>query len=105
MSSPKMHSQQEKINIIYSKSWFRNRGHIEAVKYNHLIYYNLDTVVYTVTDGTGKGSSYTPKLGDYLLNIDTGIRLEEFVFDISTYKKIWDYNQNGSNGKIYMKVQ
>ena len=94
----------KEINIIYSKSWFRDRGHIEALKYNRLIYYNLDTGTYTIKDGTDKGSSYTPKPGDYLLNIDTGKRLEEFGFDMKPYKKIWDYGKHKNNGKIYEKV-
>ena len=98
-------TEGKEINIIYSKSWLRNRGHIEALKYNRLIYYNLDTGTYTIMDGTDKGSSYTPKLGDYLLNIDTGRRLDEFGFDMTPYKKIWDYGVHKSNGKIYEKVQ
>ena len=98
-------TEGKEINIIYSKSWFRNRGHIEALKYNRLIYYNLDTGTYTIMDGTDKGSSYTPKPGDYLLNIDTGKRLDEFGFDMTPYKKIWDYGAHKSNGKIYEKVQ
>ena len=95
----------EEINIIYSKSWFRNRGHLERLTFNRLIYYDLDLQTYTVIDGTGKGSSYQPKSGDFLLNIDTGRRLNEFGFDMSPYKKIWDYSDKKSNGKIYRRVQ
>ena len=95
----------EEINIIYSKSWFRNRGHLERLKFNRLVYYDLDLQTYTVMDGTGKGSSYEPKIGDFLLNIDTGRRLKEYGFDMSSYQKIWDYSDKKSNGKIYRRLQ
>ena len=95
----------EEINIIYSKSWFRNRGHLERLKFNRLIYYDLDLQTYTVMDGTGKGTSYQPKSEDFLLNIDTGRRLNKLGFDMSPYKKIWDYSDKESNGKIYRRVQ
>ena len=95
----------EEINIIYSKSWFRNRGHLERLKFNRLVYYDLDLQTYTVMDGTGKGSSYEPKPGDFLLNIDTGRRLKEYGFDMSSYQKIWDYSDKQSNGKIYRRLQ
>ena len=79
--------QGKEINIIYSKSWFRNRGHIEALKYNRLIFYNHDIGTYTFMDRTGMGSAYAPKKGDYLLKIDTGKRFEKFGFDMTSYKK------------------
>ena len=50
----------EDINIIYSKSWFRNRGHLERLRFNRLIYYDIDLQTYTVVDGTDKGSTYKP---------------------------------------------
>ena len=95
----------DEINIIYSKSWFRNRGHLERLKYNRLVYYDLDSGSYTVMDGTGKGQAYIPKRGDFLLNIDTGNRLNDFGFDMSPYQKIWDYGEKKSNGKIYRRSQ
>ena len=95
----------EEINIIYSKSWFRNRGHLERLKFDRLIYYDLDLQTYTVVDGTGKGTPYQPKQGDFLLNIDTGRGLKEVGFDMRSYQKIWDYNDKQSNGKIYRMHQ
>ena len=91
----------EEINIIYSKSWFRNRGHLERLKFNRLIYYDIDLQTYTVVDGTDKGSTYKPQPGDFLLNIDTGKRLKNSSIDMAPYDKIWNYDDRESNGKIY----
>ena len=90
----------EEINIIYSKSWFRNRGHLERLKFNRLIYYDLDLQTYTVMDGTGKGTSYQPKSGDFLLNIDTGRRLSKLGFDMSPYKDLGLQRQRATERSI-----
>ena len=95
----------EDINIIYSKSWFRNRGHLERLRFNRLIYYDIDLQTYTVVDGTDKGSTYKPQLGDFLLDIDTGKRLKNSSMDMAAYDKIWDYDDRESNGKIYRRRQ
>ena len=96
----------EEINIIYSKSLFRNRDHLkQQLAYNRLIYFNLEKNKYTVIDGTGKGSEYIPKKGDFLLNIDTGKRLFDDGLNDSQYQKIYDYDPKTSNGKIYRRVQ
>ena len=95
----------EEINIIYSKSWFRNRGHLERLRFNRLIYYDIDLQTYTVVDGTNKGSAYKPQPGDFLLNIDTGKRLKNSSIDMAPYDKIWDYDDRESNGKIYRRRQ
>ena len=95
----------DEVNIIYSKSWFRNRGHLERLKYDRLVYYDLDAGTYTIMDGINKGAPYVPKKGDILLNIDTGKRLKEFGFDMSPYKQIWTYGDHKTNGKIYRKLQ
>ena len=95
----------EEVNIIYSKSWFRNRGHLERLKFNRLIYYDLDLQTYTVIAGTDRGANYEPQAGDFLLNIDTGRRLDNNGFNMSPYQKIWDYNDRESNGKIYRRLK
>ena len=95
----------EEVNIIYAKSWFRNRGHLERLKFNRLIYYDLDLHTYTVIAGTGRGANYEPQAGDFLLNIDTGRRLDKIGFDMNPYQKIWDYNDRESNGKIYRRLE
>jgi hypothetical protein len=95
----------DEINIIYSKSWFRNCDHLKQLTYQRLIYFDLDKNEYLIMDGAGKGSNYTPKKGDFLLNIDTGKRLREFGYDMTPYQKIWDYDPDESNGKIYRRIE
>ena len=96
----------DEINIIYSKSLFRNRDHLKRqLAYNRLIYFDLDKGEYFIVDGTNRGSNYEPKKGDFLLNIDTGKRLYDYGLDMSVYQKIYDYNPNISNGKIYRRIE
>ena len=96
----------EEINIIYSKSLFRNRDHLkQQLAYNRLIYFNLEKNEYTVIDGTDKGLKYIPQKGDFLLNIDTGKRLFDDGLNDSQYQKIYDYDSKISTGKIYRRVQ
>jgi len=96
----------DEINIIYSKSLFRNRDYLKRqLAYNRLVYFNLDNKNYTIIDGTGKGSKYSPKKGDFLLNVDTGQRLFSNGINGSKYQKIYDYDPKISTGKIYRRVQ
>ena len=69
------------------------------------MYYDLDSRTYRIMDGTDKGSIYSPKIGDFLLNIDTGKRLDTYQFDMSPYRLIWDYGDHTSNGKIYRRIR
>ena len=96
----------DEINIIYSKSLFRNRDHLKRqLAYNRLIYFDLDKDEYLIIDGTDKGLTYQPKKGDFLLNIDTGKRLLDHGLDMSPYQKIYDYDPDVSNGKIYRRIE
>ena len=103
--SRKARENGDEINIIYSKSWFRNRDHLKQLTYHRLIYFDLDKNEYLIMDGAGKGSNYTPNKGDFLINIDTGKRLREFGYDMTPYQKIWDYDPDKSNGKIYRRIE
>ena len=95
----------EEINIIYSKSWFRNRGPLERLNFDRLIYFDLEDDVYTVMEGVGKGSYYSPVKGDLLVNIDTGKRLATHHIDMTAYREIYNYNPNENNGKIFRRIQ
>ena len=103
--SRKARENGDEINIIYSKSWFRNRDHLKQLTYHRLIYFDLEKNEYLIMDGAGKGSNYTPEKGDFLLNIDTGKRLRESGYDMTLYQKIWDYDADKSNGKIYRRIE
>jgi hypothetical protein len=104
--SIKARENGDEINIIYSKSLFRNRDHLKRhLAYNRLIYFDLDKDTYLVIDGANKGLDYNPQKGDFLLNIDTGNRLHDQVMDSSKYQKIYDYDPKISNGKIYRRLE
>ena len=104
--SIKARENGDEINIIYSKSLFRNRDHLKRhLAYNRLIYFDLDKDTYLVIDGTNKGLDYSPQKGDFLLNIDTGNRLHDQAMDSSKYQKIYDYDSKISNGKIYLRLE
>ena len=91
----------EEINLIFSKGWFKNNNHLKRLKYDRLIYLNEDTKDITIHDGIDKGKPYSPKQGDYFLNIDTGKRLKKFNIDLSSYSLIYELDPTISNGKIY----
>lgn len=91
----------EEINLIFSKGWFKNNNHLKRLKYDRLIYLNEDTKDITIQDGIDKGKPYSPKQGDYFLNIDTGKRLKKFNIDLSAYTLIYELDPTISNGKIY----
>ena len=96
----------DEINMIYSKSLFRNRDHLKRqLAHNRLINFDLDKDEYLIIDGTDKGSVYQPQKGDFLLNIDTGKRLFNDGLDMSPYQKIYDYESDVSNGKIYRRIE
>ena len=102
----KSREKGEEVNIIYAKSWFRNRGPLERLNHDRLIYFDFDSNKYTIMHGTDKGSSYIPQKGDFLVNIDTGTkRFEQFKFDMTPYRKIYDYSPDESNGMIYRRIR
>ena len=95
----------EEVNLIYSKSWFRNRDHLRRLKYDRLIYLDPDTHSHIIFDGIDTGKNYNPKPGDFLLNIDTGKQLEKHNIDTSSYQLIYEYDPDLSNGKIYRRFK
>ena len=95
----------DEVNLIYSKSWFRNRDHLRRLKYDRLIYLDPDTHAHIIFDGIDAGQNYIPKPGDFLLNIDTGKQLEKHSIDLSSYQLIYEYDPDLSNGKIYRRFK
>ena len=95
----------DEVNLIYSKSWFRNRDHLRRLKYDRLIYLDPDTHAHIIFDGVDTGQNYIPKPGDFLLNIDTGKQLEKHSIDLSSYQLIYEYDPDLSNGKIYRRLK
>ena len=95
----------EEVNIIYSKSWFRNRGPLERLNFDRLIYLDLEADVSTVMEGVDKGFYYSPVKGNFLMNIDSGKYLATHHVDMTAYKEIYDYNPNENNGTIFRRIQ
>ena len=96
----------DEINMIYSKSLFRNRDHLKRqLAYNRLINFDLDKDEYLIIDGTDKGSVYQPQKGDFLLNNDTIKRLFNHGLNMSQHQKIHGYDLDVSNRKIYRRLE
>ena len=93
------------VNLIYSKSWFRNRDHLRRLKYDRLIYLDPDSHSHIVFDGIDRGQPYVPKPGDFFLNIDTGKQLKKHNIDLNSYQLIYEYDPGLSNGKIYRRFK
>ncbi len=65
--------QGRQVNLIYSKdSWFSESRHLNRLRYNALIEWNPETNTFKIKDGTGESSdsTYSPKQGDFFINID-----------------------------------
>ena len=95
----------EEINIIYSKSWFRNRGPLERLNFDRLIYFDLEADVYTMIGGVGKAPYYSPFKGDFLAKIDIGNHLTTHHVDMTACRKTYNYNPNQNNSKIFRRIQ
>jgi hypothetical protein len=90
----------EDVNLIFTKSWFRRKRHLDRFKYDRLIFFNPTDKSYTVVDGINSGDSYTPKTGDFLINIDRGNT--DFLGDeLKKYNEVYRYSPRKSNGWIY----
>ena len=90
----------EDVNLIFTKSWFRRKRHLDRFKYDRLIFFNPETQAYTTVDGINSGESYTPQTGDFLINIDRGNT--NFLGDeLNKCKEIYRFSPKKSNGWIY----
>ena len=68
------------------------------------MYLNEKDKTYLIMDGVDKGKSYTPRKGDFFLDIDAGAALKKkFNVDLTGYKEIYRYSPSLSNGRILVK--
>lgn len=88
------------VNVIFTKSWFRRKRHLDRFHYDRLVYLDPDTRRYTVVDGINKGSDYQPKAGDLLINIDKG-GLGFLGDTLNNYEEVYRYSNGVRNGRIY----
>jgi hypothetical protein len=91
------------VNIIYSKSWFKHSDYLKTLPYHRLIYLDPDTHQARVIDGIGSdtGKPYTAQPGDFLLDLDSGHKLDKYKIDLSRYDVIYRFDPNVSNGRIF----
>lgn len=96
--------QGNEVNAIISKTWFRRFNHLKRLHYDRLIYLNEDSLQYLIIDGKDKGRSYTPKPGDFFLDLDTGKRrIKEYGINMNDFEQIYKFSPDVSNGHIYIK--
>ncbi|KZR93781.1 hypothetical protein MITS9509_00376 [Synechococcus sp. MIT S9509] len=91
----------ESITLIYSKGWFQHSDQMKSLPYDRLVYYDIDTREYKVKEGAGKGMLYSPKKGDYLIDIDTGKKLTRYGIDLSQYELLYEERPNRQYGRIF----
>ena len=91
------------MNVIFSKSWFKHSDYLRTLRYDRLIYFDIDSGSYTVVDGINKNSSYSPQRGDLLIDIDTGNKFNSFEFKINldNYQLIYKQSPKLSYGRIF----
>ena len=90
----------EDVNLIFTRSWFRKKRHLDRFHYDRLIYLDPTSHTYTVVDGIDKGAAYQPKTGDLLINIDKG-GLGFLGPTLESYETIFRYSDEVRNGRIY----
>ena len=93
----------EIVNVIFSKSWFKHSDYLRTLRYDRLIYFDIDSGSYSVVDGINKNSSYSPQRGDLLIDIDTGNKLNssEFKINLDNYQLIYKQSPKSSYGRIF----
>ena len=88
------------VNLIFTKSWFRRKRHLDRFHYDRLIYLDPKSGEYSIVDGINKGADYKPQNGDLLINIDKGGL--GFLGDaLNNYEQVFRYSESIRNGRIY----
>ena len=92
----------EPANIIYSKkSWFSNKRHLSNLKYDRLIEYDPEAEVYTVKDGINKKSTYHPKSGDFVINIDKPLTSIKPILNERSHRQLYRHNDSELSGAVF----
>ena len=91
----------ETVNLIYSKGWFKHSDQMKALSYDRLVYYDINTGDYIIKAGEGKGDFYTPRSGDYLIDIDTGYKLTKYGIDLSKYDLLYQEDPSRPYARIF----
>ena len=91
----------EVVNLIYSKGWFKHSDLMKQLPHDRLIFYDIDSREYRIKDGIGKGMTYQPAKGDYLIDIDTGYKLKKFGVDLSRYEVLYQENKDFEYARVF----
>ena len=98
----KIRQKGEQVNIIYNRnSWLSRKRHLGRINYDRLIEYNPSENTFLIEDGINSGSSYSPKSGDLIINIDRSLRSLEPILAQGSYEELYRYNQNKESGAVY----
>ena len=85
---------------MFTKSWFRRKRHLDRFKVDRQIFLDPSTMTYTTVGGIGRGEVYTPKPGDFLIDIDKG-NLKFLGVELDRYEQVYRYSRHRGNGRIY----
>ena len=97
----KARERGETVNLIYSKGWFKHSDLMRQLPYDRLIFYDIDSKQYIVKEGAGKGMTYHPVKGDYLVDLDTGYKLKQFGIDLSKYEVIYQEDTDFEYARVF----
>ena len=99
--SRKIRMSGDDVNIIINrKSRFSAKRHLNRIPYKSLIEYIPSQNIYLVKDGADKGSTYTPKIGDIVANLDKQIDLIEPILSNHKTELIYRHNSSDRTGMI-----
>ena len=92
----------EEINLIFTDSWFTHKRHLDNLPFSRLIFLDPSDQSLTVLVGEGKGEIYTPRSGDYLINIDRK-NLNDYVDHLDEYEQILSVHDMSKSGNLYRR--
>ena len=99
--SREIRASGDDVNIIINKnSRLSAKRHLGRIPYKSLIEYMPEQNIYIVKDGASKGSTYTPKVGDIVANLDKRIELIEPILANYDSKLIYRHNSGDRTGVI-----
>ena len=99
--SRKIRMSGDDVNIIINKkSRFSAKRHLDRIPYRSLIEYIPSQNIYLVKDGAGKGSTYMPKIGDIVANLDKQIDLIDPILSNHKTELIYRHNSSDRTGMI-----
>ena len=99
--SREIRTSGDDVNIIINKnSRLSAKRHLGRIPYKSLIEYMPEQNVYIIKDGAGKGSTYIPKAGDIVANLDKRVELIEPILENYDSQLIYRSNSSDRTGVI-----